>query len=119
MPPEFKVNFNTTLFLGIHSNTNDIDMTLRVYANDDGQNIIDENCEFKGFEAKIVWDRINDVITSSDNLNSRTAKKVCFDKRLYRANGQQRSISNAREQGIVVEAPRIPAESSHDSVYYR
>lgn len=111
VPKEY--NANTALFIGLHTQSDDIQFTVRAYANAAGRNII-SNGKFNGLEAHVHWDRTKDAIQSSKTLDSRFATKRLFDDRLYRANGVHRVIGSIARQRFVAP-PAIPDDNTFSS----
>lgn len=100
IPKEFEQN--TMLLLGVHSEANEIDMPLRVYANVNG--LLNEN-NFNGYECSIQWNRREDTMNVPDRLDCHLKKKTMFSLNLYDANGRHKVIGKLSEQRVV--APPI------------
>lgn len=87
---------STVLCFGVHSSNNDIDMTLRINANDTGINI-------NPFEAQVSWDCLRDEINLSDNLKSQNATTRLFAKHLYQKIGRT-TLATLGEQRYVPDS---------------
>lgn len=113
LPSEY-VN-NTALFIGIHAPTDVINLCLRIYANANGKNIYEFE-KFNGYSAKIEWSRLRDEIWLSENLHSRSAKKLRFQNSLYVENGKLQKIGSFREQCFIPEPIIVQHEAPTQNV---
>lgn len=103
VPNDYKAN--TVLLLGIHTPNKELNMKVRVYANNTGKNICTP--DFNGYQGDITWDKENDVIRVSDNLLSKNAKKCSFERILYQRNGAKRIVGRRNQQLFVPEPPLL------------
>lgn len=100
IPREFKTN--SVLFIGLHSDTENIETAVRVHANSSGCNILNDGI-FTGHVGTIEWNRDNDMIIFPAIFNACNTGKCFFDKRLYRRSSEQCQVASLQQQRFVPE----------------
>lgn len=95
VPKEFQTN--TVLLFGLHTQSDAINLALRVFANTTGYT----HETFGGYTCELKWDRRHDTIDVPDCLQSKFAKKKFYSANLYQANGTHRVVGGIAEQRLV------------------